>query len=102
MRLLLDTHIFLWFITGDSRLPAAVQSAIQDPANEVYLRGNLIGWDRLGRHRFTWQPHGSQFTVVEDVPTESVAFRLRLPDEPMTGDATLKALGFDAKWIETL
>ncbi len=37
MRLLLDTHIFLWFISGDSRLPATVRSAIQDPANEAYL-----------------------------------------------------------------
>lgn len=37
MKLLLDTHIFLWFISGDSRLPATVQSAIQDPTNEVYL-----------------------------------------------------------------
>ena len=23
MKLLLDTHIFLWYITGDSRLPSA-------------------------------------------------------------------------------
>jgi PIN domain nuclease of toxin-antitoxin system len=37
MRLLLDTHIFLWFISGDSRLPAAFRNAVQDPANEVYL-----------------------------------------------------------------
>ena len=37
MRLLLDTHVFLWYITADSRLPAAWQTAIRDPANEVYL-----------------------------------------------------------------
>ena len=37
MRLLLDTHIFLWFISGDSRLTVAPRSAIQDPANMVYL-----------------------------------------------------------------
>ena len=37
MRLLLDTHIFLWFISGDSRLTVAAKSAIQDPANGVYL-----------------------------------------------------------------
>jgi PIN domain nuclease of toxin-antitoxin system len=37
MRLLLDTHIFLWYITGDPRLPAPMVPMIRDPANEVYL-----------------------------------------------------------------
>jgi PIN domain nuclease of toxin-antitoxin system len=37
MRLLLDTHIFLWYLSADPRLPAAVRDAIRDPANEVYL-----------------------------------------------------------------
>ena len=37
MKLLLDTHIFLWFINGDSRLPSATLSAIQNPENQVYL-----------------------------------------------------------------
>ena len=37
MRLLLDTHVFLWYIAADPKLPAAFRTAIQDPANEVYL-----------------------------------------------------------------
>nr|CAA9226503.1 hypothetical protein AVDCRST_MAG63-755 [uncultured Armatimonadetes bacterium] len=37
MRLLLDTHIFLWFISGDGRLPDAARNAIRDPDNDVYL-----------------------------------------------------------------
>ena len=37
MRLLLDTHVFLWFISGDAHLPGAFRDAIRDPANEVYL-----------------------------------------------------------------
>ena len=37
MRLLLATHIFLWFISGDSRLTVTAKGAIQDPANMVYL-----------------------------------------------------------------
>ena len=32
-------------------------------------RGNLEGHNRLNReHQFTWQPHGSQFTVLRRVP----------------------------------
>lgn len=37
MKLLLDTHVFLWLITGDRRLPAAWLSPISDPENQVYL-----------------------------------------------------------------
>lgn len=37
MRLLLDTHAFLWYITADPKLPATFRASIPDPANEVYL-----------------------------------------------------------------
>ena len=37
MRPLLDTHVFLWYISADSLLPVAFRDAIRDPANEVYL-----------------------------------------------------------------
>ncbi|MFQ5627502.1 MAG: type II toxin-antitoxin system VapC family toxin [bacterium] len=36
-RLLLDTHIFLWYISGDKRLPDDTLTHIQNPDNEVYL-----------------------------------------------------------------
>jgi PIN domain nuclease of toxin-antitoxin system len=37
MRLLLDTHIFLWFISADQRLPGAWREVIQDPESEIHL-----------------------------------------------------------------
>ena len=37
MRILLDTHVFLWYISGDERLPKTVLDAVRDPDNEVYL-----------------------------------------------------------------
>ncbi len=37
MRLLLDTHIFLWFISADARLSTSMQQAVRDSSNEVYL-----------------------------------------------------------------
>ena len=37
LRVLLDTHIFLWFISGDKRLPEYVKESIRNPNNEVYL-----------------------------------------------------------------
>ena len=37
MKILLDTHIFLWFISGDSRLSTELQDAIRDSDNAIYL-----------------------------------------------------------------
>jgi PIN domain nuclease of toxin-antitoxin system len=37
MRVLLDTHTFLWFILNDSQLSVPATTLIADPANAVYL-----------------------------------------------------------------
>ena len=37
MRLLLDTHTFLWFVTNDPLLSATAQALIADPTNEIVV-----------------------------------------------------------------
>jgi PIN domain nuclease of toxin-antitoxin system len=37
MKLLLDTHTFLWLVVGSPHLSAAAQVALADPANELFL-----------------------------------------------------------------
>lgn len=37
MRLLLDTHAFLWFIGGSGKLSGPARKLIEDPANERFL-----------------------------------------------------------------
>ena len=37
MRILLDTHAFLWFITNDSQLSADARAAIAEPSTEVLI-----------------------------------------------------------------
>ncbi len=49
MRLLLDTHVFLWYLTADPRLPATFRTAIQDPTNEVFLSAASI-WEAVIKH----------------------------------------------------
>jgi len=49
MRLLLDTHVFLWYITADPKLPAAFRAASQDPSNEVYLSVASV-WEAVIKH----------------------------------------------------
>ena len=37
MKLLLDTHIFLWYISGDKKLTDKARDQVRNPTNEVYL-----------------------------------------------------------------
>ena len=37
MRLLLDTHTFLWLVGGDPRLSAAARALLDDSGNDLYL-----------------------------------------------------------------
>ena len=50
MRLLLDTHVFLWYITADAKLPSAFRAAIQDPANVAYLSVASV-WEAVIKHK---------------------------------------------------
>jgi PIN domain nuclease of toxin-antitoxin system len=37
MRLLLDTHVFLWFVLNDPQLSSTAQQLISDPGNDVLI-----------------------------------------------------------------
>lgn len=49
MRLLLDTHVFLWYISADSQLPVTFRDAIREPSNEVYLSVASV-WEAVIKH----------------------------------------------------
>lgn len=49
MRLLLDTQIMLWALTGSSRLRAVARDLIADPANDIYLSTASI-WEIAIKH----------------------------------------------------
>ena len=50
MRILLDTHIFLWFISGDAQLSTNGRDSIRDPGNEVYLSAVSI-WEAIVKYQ---------------------------------------------------
>jgi hypothetical protein len=62
---------------------------------------NLEGLDTLNHHIFTWQPHGSQFTIVEDVPIDRLSIRIRQPPVLQRADV-LESLKFDESWVESI
>jgi PIN domain nuclease of toxin-antitoxin system len=37
VRVLLDTHAFLWFLPDDPQLSASARALIEDPANDVEI-----------------------------------------------------------------
>ncbi len=49
MNLLLDTHVFLWYISADPKLPKTFRLAIQNPDNEVSLSAASI-WEAVIKH----------------------------------------------------
>ena len=49
MRLLLDTHVFLWYITADPKLPTPFSVAIREPTNEVFLSVASV-WEAVIKH----------------------------------------------------
>lgn len=44
MELLLDTHVLLWWLADDGRLPAGTRSAIADPGHRVLVSAASI-WE---------------------------------------------------------
>lgn len=63
---------------------------------------NLQGLDKAdNQHHFTWQPHGAQFTIIEEVPENRLALRLKQPPA-LKPDAVLATFGFDPSWVQVI
>ena len=60
MRLLLDTHVWLWMITGDERLTDTLRANLEDPDSDVYLSAAAM-WElaiksAAGKLKYTGSP----------------------------------------------
>jgi PIN domain nuclease of toxin-antitoxin system len=81
MRLLLDTHTFLWFCQGDAALSATAKTLIEDPANhklvsvascwEIAIKAGL-GKLTLGEPSATYIPAALSRTGFELLPVSLV------------------------------
>ena len=49
MRLLVDTHVFLWYIAADPKLPDSFRGAIQNASNDVFLSSVSV-WEAVIKH----------------------------------------------------
>ena len=66
MRLLLDTHAFLWWLTGSERLSDAARDAITDEANAILVSA-ASAWEIATKHRLGRLPGSGDFVL--DMPS---------------------------------
>ena len=75
---------------------------VSDYIWEANPNGNLIGrHQETGEICFTWQPHGSQFTIHTPVPPSAVKFTIRIP-EVLRKEDVLSAINFDETWVSII
>lgn len=59
---------------------------------------NLEGYDKAtDMHKFTWQPSGSQFTIIEEIPAEKLHIKVKKP-ALIDKETLLKTVKFDSSW----
>jgi len=92
MRLLLDTHIWIWYLTGSSSITSRIRIALEAEKNEVFLSPISV-WEALllgekGRVKFqpdpaTWiRTALERFPVIEAAVNHEIAIRSRTVDLP--------------------
>ena len=63
MRLLLDTHAFFWWFSGNSRLSLPARQAIEDDGNDVMVSA-VSAWEIATKHRLGKLP-GAEALVLD-------------------------------------
>ncbi|MEW6282671.1 MAG: type II toxin-antitoxin system VapC family toxin [Candidatus Eremiobacterota bacterium] len=97
MRVLLDTHIWLWFLAGDPRLGPRLRALIEDPGTGLWLSPISV-WETLllGQRKriscppdpVTWVGRALLALPVQEAPlTIGVVVRSRLVDLPQEDPA---------------
>ena len=88
MRLLLDTHAFLWFLNGDPRLSKRARHAMEDEASELFLSTASV-WEmaiKAGLERLTLP------SSVEEYVAEKIAEGFRILPIEWTHAAAVQQL----------
>ena len=69
---------------------------------ELNAKRNLCGYDHNGDHVFTWQHHGSQFTIHETIPASATRFRINREPGLLEKQHVLRLVRFKPDWIEII
>lgn len=61
MRLLLDSHVLVWWLAGDETLSLTARAAIADASNEVFVSA-VSSWQIAVKHRVGQMPQAGFLT----------------------------------------
>jgi PIN domain nuclease of toxin-antitoxin system len=78
MKILLDTHIFLWFISGDRQLSTDVRDAICDLDNKVYLSVVSI-WECIVKYQLRKLPLPESPAIYSGSHLDAIQLRAGKP-----------------------
>lgn len=64
-------------------------------------RKNLEGYCLNQKHKFTWQPSGSQFTVIHNVPDKKYNITINTPNtmKEIKEETIMQLMGYQEDWI---
>ncbi len=74
MRLLLDTHAFLWWLAGSQRLSQPARRAIEDEANDVLVSA-ASAWEITTKHRLDKLPEAGLIALELSATIASQSFK---------------------------
>ena len=113
MKLLLDTHVFLWYISADSKLPVSFRAAIQDSTNDVHLSVASI-WEAVIKYSLGKLPlphppavylpkqriaHGVEPLPIDEGAMEQLANLPALHRDPFDRILIAQALQYEMKIV---
>ncbi len=79
----------------------AMRFAVDDYAWTKNKKGNFEGHEKnSGIHKFTWQPHGGQFTMIRTIPGSAIKFSIKQKIPVIEIEQILEHVGFENDWIE--
>lgn len=86
MKLLLDTHAFVWAVADPEKLSTVASEAIRSAENELFL-SSAVAWELATKHRVGKFPEAK--TIIDDI--ESLAEDLVAPHLPITSSHAIRA-----------
>ena len=84
MRLLLDTHVWLWSLREPDRLSVRVRRHLEDPANEIWLSPISV-WEALLLHA------KGRISIAENVADWLKETTAQMHEAPLTSQIALAA-----------
>ena len=94
MRILLDTHILLWWLADDRRLPDAMRDAVADGSNAVYVSAISMAEIAIKGSLGKFESPGDLAAVIANVGTVTSAVHCRTRGPPFRGTAAIPSTAY--------